>query len=251
MASASKPTIVLIQGCFQTPEPYEKVENLLRSQGFAVIHPALPSCSDPDRPDFASITLVDDALAVRMELTRLIEYERKTVFVVMHSYGGLVGGEGIPIELSYSHRKSQDLPGGVIHLFFYSAFMLQPNTSILGVFGELPTNEVKPNGRFRIRDGEKTLYNDLPEDEARKWVSRMIDQSHAVQNTEVTRASYQYIPSTYLVCENDQACPAQFQEMFAAQAKSEVQRCSTGHSAMLSQPEMLADRIVAAIEKAI
>ena len=47
----------------------------------------------------------------------------------------------------------------------------------------------------------------------------MIPQSYSVQTMAVTRATYEYIPSTYLVCENDAAAPEQFQEMFAAKAQ--------------------------------
>jgi hypothetical protein len=39
--------------------------------------------------------------------------------------------------------------------------------------------------------------------------------------------------------------------MFAASAGAHAERCSAGHSAMLSQTEMLADKISAAVEAAI
>lgn len=59
-------------------------------QGYPTIHPRLPSCSDVDKPDFPQVSLVDDVLAIRLELIRQIEYEEKNDVVVMHSYGGLV-----------------------------------------------------------------------------------------------------------------------------------------------------------------
>ena len=106
----------------------------------------------------------------------------------------------------------------------------------------------QPDGRFRILNGAKTLYNDLPDAEAELWESRLIPQSYAVQATVVTRAAYDYIPSTYLVCENDAAAPARFQEMFAAMVKAQVRRCSAGHSPMLSQTSMLVDEVVRVAE---
>ena len=39
--------------------------------------------------------------------------------------------------------------------------------------------------------------------------------------------------------------------MFAASAGAHVDRCDAGHSAMLSQTEMLADKISAAVEIAV
>ena len=79
----------------------------------------------------------------------------------------------------------------------------------------------------------------------------MIPQSHLVQTTNLTRAAWRYVPSTYLVCENDQAAPPLYQEMFAASAMSEVETCDSGHSPHLSQVEMLVRKIHEACEKAV
>lgn len=98
---------------------------------------------------------------------------------------------------------------------------------------------------------EQKLYNDLPSPEASLWASRTLPSSHAVQTTKLTRAAWRYIPSTYLVCENDQAVPPQFQEAFAATAQAHVERCGSGHSPMLSHTEMLAQRIHNTAMKAI
>lgn len=90
------------------------------AQGYRTVHPQLPSCSNTDSLKFPKLTLVDDALAIRIELIRQIEYG-KTVVMVLHSYGGLVGSEAIPEELTRVNRQAQGLAGVVIHIFFYSA----------------------------------------------------------------------------------------------------------------------------------
>jgi len=95
------------------------------------------------------------------------------------------------------------------------------------------------------------LYNDLPQQDAAMWQERLIAQSHAVQKTEITCAGWKYVPSTYLLCENDKAAPPQYQEMFAEKAGSKVLRCEAGHSPMLSQPEMLVEKIVEAVDGAV
>ena len=110
---------------------------------------------------------------------------------------------------------------------------------------------LQPDGRMFLKNGEKLLYNDLPPSEASTWASKLIPQSHKVQTTKFTRAAYRYIPSTYLICENDQAAPPQFQEMFAGSANAQVERCSSGHSPMLSQTDMLVEKIARAAEKAV
>jgi hypothetical protein len=134
----------MVQGSFQTPLVYSNLLHLLNQAGYPTIHPTLPSCTDVEHPDFPKRTLIDDALAVRMEVTRLVEYEGKKVVVLMHSYGGLVGSEAIPEELSYAYRHKKDgLSGGVIHLFYITAFILSEGQSVLGAFGESPNNTVK------------------------------------------------------------------------------------------------------------
>jgi pimeloyl-ACP methyl ester carboxylesterase len=139
----SKPTIVFVQGSFQIPLVYQKLVKGLESNGHSVVCPPLPSCTGTNASDFPTRTLIDDALSVRRELIRLIEYESKKVVVVMHSYGGLVGSEAVSEDLSYSRRRSQGLSGGVIHLFYYSAFILPKGQSVLSAFGESPNNDVR------------------------------------------------------------------------------------------------------------
>lgn len=139
----SKPSIVFVQGSFQTPLVYEILIKGLRSSGYSVFSPALPSCTGIDAPDFPTRTLADDALSVRRELTRLVEHESKKVVVLMHSYGGLVGSEAVSEDLSYFQRRSQGLPGGVVHLYYYTAFILPKGSSVLGTFGESPNNDVR------------------------------------------------------------------------------------------------------------
>ena len=137
------PTIVLIQGSFQITKVYCKLKRGLVAQGYPTIHPELPSCVNTDSEDFPQVSLIDDALAVRTVLTRKVEYEEKLVVVVMHSYGGLVGSEAATEELSYAKRRAQGLPGGVIHLFLYSAFLLNEGQSVISAFGESANNDVK------------------------------------------------------------------------------------------------------------
>lgn len=159
--SEVKPTILLVQGCFQTQLVYEAVVKGLSSLGYPTLQPPLPTCSNTDSPTFPTLTLIDDALAVRFELIRLIEYEGKTVLVAMHSYGGLVGSEAIPEELTYERRRTQGLQGGVIHLFFFSAFLLSEGQSVLGTFGESPNNDVKVKTCSSLKHIQElcSLYN--------------------------------------------------------------------------------------------
>lgn len=244
MATTSPETaILLIQGSFQLPEAYDKLTSALRSRGFVVVQPCLPSLTDHGSPDFATRDLADDSRAVEAEARRLIVDEGKKVMVVMHSYGGLVGSNAIPEDLSFHSRRRAGLIGGVYRLFYFAAFVLDEGKSVLGTFGESPNNDLKPNGRFTMKETASTIYHDLPPEEASYWASKIIDQSYAVQTTAITRTAYKYIPSTYVIAKDDHALPLQYQEMFAASMGAEVKQIQSGHSPQLNKPEELADLI--------
>ena len=143
-----KPTILIIQDCFQRRVVYIDLEHQLESLGYPTVHSLLPTCGDDREPNFPSLNLVDDAKAVQKDLEQLVKRDKKTVMVVMHSYGGLVGCEAIPEDLSHIKRMKDGLPGGVIHLFFVSAFLLDPGQSMLGAFGASPNDKVEVNTPF-------------------------------------------------------------------------------------------------------
>lgn len=242
-ATPSKTAILLVQGSFQLPEAYGKLASALRSRGFLVVQPSLPSLTDHDSPKFAERDLSDDSRAIEAEARRLVVDEGNNVMVVMHSYGGLVGSNAIAEDLSLQSRRRAGLAGGVYRLFYFVAFVLDEGKSVLGTFGESPNNDVKPNGRFTMKETASTIYHDLPPEEARYWASKIIDQSYAVQTTPITRTAYKYIPSTYIMAEDDHAVPLQYQEMFAANIGAEVKKIQSGHSPQLSKPEELASLI--------
>ncbi len=53
-------------------------------------------------------------------------------------------------------------------------------------------------------------------------------------------------PSTFILCERDMALPPPWQERFAATLRAtDIVRIDAGHQAMNSQPELLADVLVA------
>ncbi|KAL5334422.1 Alpha/beta hydrolase fold-1 [Aspergillus crustosus] len=248
--ASEKPAIVLVQGSFQRTLVYDALRTNLQTLGYEVALPPLPSCSDVEHDDFPTRTLTDDAAVITKTIEGYVE-EGKRGVVVMHSYGGIIGSEAIPESLSYAARQASGLKGGVVHPFYYTAFLLEKGKPVLGTFGESSNVDVWDDGRFIIKNGGSTLYSDLPPAVASLWESRLIVQSYAVQTTPVTRAAYEYIPSTYLICEKDQAVTPQFQEMFAGLAKAKVERCDTGHSPMLSRLELLVEKITAAVNGAI
>ncbi|KAK7738499.1 hypothetical protein SLS53_006018 [Cytospora paraplurivora] len=245
MASTNtKPTIVLLQGTFQLPDVYYSFAKLLESHGFSVVQPTFPSLTDLESPNFTKKTLADDVLVVETLVRQLVD-EGKTVFIFMHSYGGLVGQEAISEDLTLKNRQERGLPGGVTHLFYLVAFVMPKGQSVATAVGDSPDHD-HWDGRFKMRDPLTTMYNDLPTDKAAYWAERTIPQSNAVKDTVMERCAYTYVPSTYVVCTGDKAVPPQVQEMFAQLAGAKVKKIESGHSPMLSQP----DKVLALVEEA-
>jgi hypothetical protein len=60
-----------------------------------------------------------------------------------------------------------------------------------------------------------------------------------------THLAWRVIPSTYLMCEKDQAIPLAVQEAFVAPDREfwEVERCDADHSPFLSRPQLTANVI--------
>lgn len=113
-----KPLIYILHGAWHSPQYFEAAKGKLEALDYTVICPKQPStgASSP------TVTLSDDAAQVRAELDLLVE-DGLEVFVVMHSYGGLVGSEAAA-GLGRVERSKRGLRGGVIGLLYVCAFIL-------------------------------------------------------------------------------------------------------------------------------
>ncbi|KAH8429252.1 alpha/beta hydrolase [Aspergillus melleus] len=222
----------------------------LTEAGYETVIPLLPSCSNINAEDYPTRTLDDDSLAMTQEIGTLVEGHGKLVVMVMHSYGGVAGSNANPENLSYRKRREKAQKGGVIHLYYICGLILNEGESGQDTLTFLDEDD-KANGVCCFRNAAKLLYSDLDYAEAALWESRIIPQPAAALWTRVARAAYRYIPSTYLVCENDVHMPPPFQEAFSSFAEAEVERCSAGHAPMLSQPDMLVQRISTAATRAM
>ena len=90
------------------------------------------------------------------------------------------------------------------------------------------------------------FYNDLSEEDAQKWISKL--NKHATQAFEApcTWAAWKHIPSTYLFCGRDNAVTVAGQEALISQpgANFDVVRFEdASHSPFLSMPKETADVI--------
>jgi pimeloyl-ACP methyl ester carboxylesterase len=170
--------------------------------------------------------LADDAAAVRAALDGLGE----PALVVGHSYGGIAISEG-------AAGSTQ-----AAALVYLCAFMLEPGQALLdAMHHELPPWIAldEAAGSHLAQDTEHSLYGDCPPEVAEAAAGRLTRQSIAAIATPQTVAAWQELPSTYVICEQDQAVPPPAQEAMASRAAT-VERLPSSHSPFLSRPDDVA-----------
>lgn len=92
------------------------------------------------------------------------------------------------------------------------------------------------------------LFNDLSPTETEKWFPLLKSQPLFGWNGTTTYTGWIEIPSVYLICENDQVLPEEYQIQAAMMTESKVERCKGGHMVMLSMPERVVGVVVSAAE---
>lgn len=87
-------------------------------------------------------------------------------------------------------------------------------------------------------------FSDIPESDGLAWTAKMEDHSAISFHGELTYAAYKYIPSTFLLCEEDKVLPPAYQEKFITTIQDNggnVARhtCALGHCPNISKPDIV------------
>jgi pimeloyl-ACP methyl ester carboxylesterase len=155
------------------------------------------------------------------------------VYVLGHSYGGLSITEGL--------TGLNNIKG----LIYLTAFMLDEGETLYAACGSQD-----PDWWIRKADGERLnagrpteiFYNTCTPEVAAAAAKELRDQSLLSFNQPIKNVSWKKLPSTYIICEQDQAIPLFAQEAMSGRAKKVV-RINTDHSPFLSAPKELAELI--------
>ena len=202
---------------------------LLAEQGIASVAPACPAVGRPGAggrgPDWADVAAVRDVLTASDEPT----------VVVAHSYGGIVTAEA---------AAGID---AVRHLLLVSSYLPEVGQSLSSFGGEEPAPflDIDPDGgTFTVRPQAlaETFLQDCAPEIQRQALEKTARQSLAVLEEPVRATAWQDVPSTYLVCAQDQGTPADRQRAFAARA-GRVVELEAGHHPFLSRPGDVRDLI--------
>ncbi|HEV8623041.1 MAG TPA: alpha/beta fold hydrolase [Acidimicrobiia bacterium] len=223
-------TVVLVHGAWHGSWCWAALIEQLEGLGFPSATVDLPSI---DRGG-ALGDLHDDAGAVRQAVDAI----EGPVVVVAHSYGGAPVTEGLVGAVN------------VAHLVYVSAFLLDEGESILGAVGGVEPLwwRISADGQTLEPDHpEHVFFADCPPDTVAAAAASLRPQSRAAFTQTLRGAAWRDIPSTYVVCEQDNAIPAFAQEAMAQRAGT-VQRLSSGHSPFLSQPDELAKIVRQTVE---
>jgi pimeloyl-ACP methyl ester carboxylesterase len=218
---------VLVHGGWVGGWYWSEVADRLRKAGHRVeVIEQLPSAgTDPA----ALGDLAADAEFVRQAVERVGE----PVVLVGHSYGGMVITElaGHP---------------AVAHSVYLAAFWPQRGQSAMDLFASGPPPtwvSLHDDGTARTTDDlellRQTLCADVDEQSAYANLRRFVSQSIA-SGTAPSTAPARGHPTTYIICEQDQALPPAAQEQMAA-AADHRHRLASSHNPMTSMPDELAD----------
>ena len=208
---------------------WHRTGQLLAHQGVTSEAPLLPSCGETGAH---GLGLAEDVASVRYVLTASDE----PTIVVAHSYGGIVTAEA---------AEGVD---AVHHLLLVSSYLPEVGQSLSSFGGEEPAPflDIDPEGgtfTVRLEDLAETFLQDCDPEIQRQAIDKTARQSLTVLGQPVQTAAWQHVPSTYLVCAQDQGTPADRQREFALRAASVVE-LDAGHHPFLSQPAAVRDVIV-------
>ena len=220
---------VLVPGGFIGGWYWNEMADRLREGGHRVeVIEQLPSAGiDPA----ALGDLAADAEAVK----QAVEGVGEPVVLVGHSYGGMVITE------------LADHPA-VAHSIYVAALWPHQGQSAMELLaGGPPPTWMSPHedGTLRTTDDleqlRQALCGDVDQQRAHANLRRLLPQSIASATDSSTAPEHGH-PTTYIICEQDQAIPPMAQEQMAA-AADHVHRLSSSHQPMISMPDELADAL--------
>jgi pimeloyl-ACP methyl ester carboxylesterase len=216
-------TLFLVHGAWHNAAGFDSLREELAKLGISAKSISLKSSGDGG-------DMYGDAEIVRAA----IEAAPGDCIILAHSYGGLAITEG-----AAGNSK-------VKALIYLTAFMLDEGESLYAACGGV-------DPEWWVRNSENTLlttnnpaevfYNTCSPEVAKRAVAQLRTQSISSFMQPITKAAWKSIPSTYIICERDQAIPLFAQEAMSQRA-SKVVRIDSDHSPFLSKPAELAALIL-------
>ena len=224
-----RPNIVLVHGAWADGSCWSAVIARLQAGGYNVTAPQFPESS-----------LAADVARLR----QVLERQDGPAIVASHSYGGQI-----------MTALGTDAPN-VSGLVYIAAFGLDEGESIGGLLAQ-----GTPTPALAHLDIDKQGYAWVPEDDFVHHFAADVDPvqarvMYAVQQPLATSTfedvmgvpAWKSLPSWYLVAEDDQAIPPDAERQFAKRMGATTVEVPSGHVAMVSHPDDVAQLITTAAE---
>jgi pimeloyl-ACP methyl ester carboxylesterase len=254
--ASEKPTIVLIHGGWHVPETYSKLTEALRSEGYDVHIPRLPSVSNPTDASLAS-----DTVLVRSYVEGLVNLGRYVV-AIMYSYGGQVGTNALHGLSVASRAKSGAGGGGVSHLIYMCAFALPDGGSMVGKVKEFGHEDLLPLAFDFADDGTvlcrepRALIGDAPgvdEAEIEVYLESLVRWNGSAMYREIEHCAWRETEVTYIYTTQDMITPLDYQksmveEMERQGKKVHTVQLETGHCANLTATVSVVNTVKTVVE---
>jgi len=226
---AEKPTVVLVHGAFSDGHAWDRVIPLLQAKGLNVVAVQNPLSS-----------LEDDVAKTK----RAIQAQTGPVVLVGHSYGGAV--------ISDAGEDER-----VKALVYVAAFAPSQEQSVSDLSEGYPT----PSGFSHLdadKDGYLTLTlegvahhlaQDLSQTDANLLAATQNPTNSANFAAKTSAAAWTSRPSWYVISEQDHMLDTGLQKDLAQKIGARVTTLDASHVPQLSQPQKVADVILAAVEE--
>lgn len=221
-------TVVLVHGAFADGSSWGKVIPLLQAKGIKVIAVQNPLSS-----------LADDVAAVR----KVIDAQTGKVVLVGHSWGGAV--------------ITQAGDSDKIKALVYVAAFAPSEGETLGTVGkDYPVRpgvlSLKPDaaGYLALSDESyaANFAQDIPAATAKAYAATQGLFPAKAFDEKITFAAWKNKPNYYIVASNDRMIAPDLERAFAKKLDAVTIVLPTSHVPMLSQPQKVADVILAAVK---
>ncbi|RFU24005.1 hypothetical protein B7463_g12330, partial [Scytalidium lignicola] len=191
-------------------------------------------------------TYPQNAVAHIQKTTSELVAQGKEVVLVMHSYGGIPGTESAK-GLLKKDRAAEQKAGGIVSLVYIASFLLPQGESLASFLGSMPPWVIFDGDKITAEAAsvDNIFYNDLSDSVKEENIKKLIHQAKPSFYTPLSYPAYLDSPTTYLMCEKDNAIPFFAQQAMVGIGGPRVVShiCSSSHSPMLSMPGKVAEVI--------
>jgi pimeloyl-ACP methyl ester carboxylesterase len=221
------PSIVLVHGAWANGSSWATVVPLLQARGLDVIAVHNPLSS-----------FEADVAATR----RVIEDQEGDVILVGHSYGGAV----------ITEAGTSEKVRALVYVAAFAPAEGESVNSIVGAhgqpewFGEIYA-DAGGNLTWSAEGMARYFAPDIPAEEAALLSATQAPLFAGAFDGQVASAAFTQKPSWFVIADDDRIIPAALQSFFAERMGATTIHVPSSHVAMLSQPQAVADAILAAV----